>query len=197
MTLVDTRGQGVGEIIERGVVVDGEEYELDCLIYATGFEVGTEFTRRAGYEIIGRADETLSSKWAEGLSTFHGFLTRGFPNCFFMGVTQTGFTPNFPHMLNEQSKHIAYIIEHALSSDVNSVEASEEAEADWVSTIRRLRRMNQQFFLDCTPGYYNNEGQPNEGQSLLDGMYGGGPEEFFKILREWRSKGDLQGLELA
>ena len=114
-----------------------------------------------------------------------------------MGVTQTGFTPNFPHMLNEQSKHVAYIIEHGLKNDVGTIETSEEAEADWVSTIHRLRRMNQQFFLDCTPGYYNNEGKPaGGGQSLLDGIYGGGPEEFFQILRDWRAKGDLQGLEL-
>src|ERR1700733_13436235 len=54
VTLVDTNGKGVQRITERGVVVEGREYALDCLIFATGFEVGTEYTRRAGCEIYGR-----------------------------------------------------------------------------------------------------------------------------------------------
>ena len=54
MHLVDTNGQGVERITENGVVVDGQEYELDCLIYATGFEVGTDYARRMGFEIYGR-----------------------------------------------------------------------------------------------------------------------------------------------
>ncbi len=52
--LVDTKGRGVERVTENGVVVDGVEYAVDCLIYATGFEVGTEYTRRAGYEMYGR-----------------------------------------------------------------------------------------------------------------------------------------------
>ncbi len=114
MTLVDTEGRGVERITERGVVVDGVEYELDCLIYATGFEVGTDYARRAGYELHGRDGQTLSEKWADGVSTLHGMHSRGFPNCFIMSTAQSGFTANFPHLLNEQAKHIAYIVEHAL-----------------------------------------------------------------------------------
>ena len=100
VTLVDTAGQGVDRITERGIVANGVEYELDCIIYATGFEVGTEYSRRAGYEIIGRDGITLTEKWANGASTFHGFHTRGFPNCFIISNLQSGFTVNFPHMLS-------------------------------------------------------------------------------------------------
>src|SRR4029077_6951318 len=71
VTLVDTHGRGVERLTERGVVAKGVEYELDCLIYATGFEVGTDYSRRAGYEIVGRDGLTLTSKWADGASTFH------------------------------------------------------------------------------------------------------------------------------
>jgi cyclohexanone monooxygenase len=195
--LIDTQGRGVDRITENAVVVDGNAYEVDCIIFATGFEVGTEYTRRAGYEIYGRDDVTLTQKWANGLATFHGFQTRGFPNCFFMGVTQTGFTANFPHMLNEQSHHIAYMVKHAMARQARIVEASAEAEADWVATINRLKANNQKFFMECTPGYYNNEGKPGQGNSLLDGQYGGGPEEFFEILRKWRDEGTLRGLEVA
>ena len=197
VTLVDTDGKGVDRITENGIVANGVEYELDCLIYATGFEVGTAYTRRAGYDIVGRDGLTLSEKWAEGLRTLHGFQTRSFPNCFFMGVTQGGFTANFPHMLNEQSLHIAYLIDYARQGNVNVIEASQAGEDGWVETIRQMAVFNQKFLEECTPGYYNNEGKPGQGNSLLGSQYGGGPEAFFQIIRDWRAAGDLEGVELS
>ena len=196
VTLVDTKGRGVERITPVGAVVAGVEYELDCLIYATGFEVGTDYTRRAGYELYGRGGVSLTQYWASGVRTLHGMHSRGFPNCFIMGNQQTGFTVNYPHMLNEQSKHIAYIIRHAIDHDVRTVEVSEEAEGEWVATIIRLAVLAQQFLEDCTPGYYNNEGKPGE-RSGQNGFYGGGSVEFFRILREWRDAGGLHGLELG
>jgi cyclohexanone monooxygenase len=197
VTLVDTRGKGVERITPRGVVANGVEHAVDCLIFATGFEVGTAYTRRAGYEIVGRGGSTLTEKWANGLRTLHGFQTRGFPNCFFMGVTQGAFTANFPHMLNEQSLHIAYMVGHAIKNGFRSVEPSQQAEDEWVATIGRMAVFNRKFLEDCTPGYYNNEGKPGQGNSLLGSQYGGGPEAFFQILRDWRQQGGLEGLELS
>ena len=195
--LVDTQGQGVERITERGVVVDGTEYEVDCLIYATGFEVGTAYTRRAGYDVVGKGGLTLSQKWGEGMRTLHGFQTHGFPNCFFMGVTQGGFTANFPHMLNEQSLHIAYMVGQARTSNAHCLETTREAEDDWVNAIREKAVFNQAFLEQCTPGYYNNEGQPGAGNSLIGSQYGGGPEEFFRIIRAWRDEGSMAGIALS
>ena len=197
VTLVDTDGRGVERITESGVVANGREYELDCLIFATGFEVGTAYTRRAGYDIAGRRGLKLSDKWAGGLRTLHGFQTHGFPNCFFMGVTQGGFTANFPHMLNEQSRHIAYMVGQVLGSNARSIEATAAGEDDWVETIRTMAVFNQRFLEECTPGYYNNEGKPGQGNSLLGSQYGGGPEAFFQILRDWRETGAMDGVELS
>ena len=195
--LVDTQGRGVERITEKGVVVDGHEYEIDCLILATGFEVGTSYNRRAGYEIVGRNGLTLSQKWADGMRTFHGFQTNGFPNCYFMGVTQGGFTANFPHLLNEQSVHIAYMISHGTNNNVHCMEATKEAEDEWVDTIKQLAIFSKSFLENCTPGYYNNEGKPGQGNSLIGGQYGGGPVAFFKILKDWREEGGLQGLTFS
>jgi len=195
--LVDTQGRGVERITEKGVVVDGVEYEIDCLILATGFEVGTSYNRRAGYEIVGRNGLTLSQKWADGMRTFHGFQTNGFPNCYFMGVTQGGFTANFPHLLNEQSVHIAYMISHGTNNNVHCMEATREAEDAWVDTIKQLAIFSKSFLENCTPGYYNNEGQPGQGNSLIGSQYGGGPVAFFKILKDWREEGGLQGLTFS
>ena len=108
--LVDTKGKGVERVTENAVVVDGVEYEVDCLIFATGFEVGTAYTRRAEFEVYGRNGRPLSEYWAKGMKTHHGFLSHGFPNCFHMGLTQTGLAPNFTYMLDGQATHIAHVI---------------------------------------------------------------------------------------
>ena len=196
VTLVDTDGRGVDRITERGIVVGDTEYELDCIIFATGFEVGTDYTRRAGYEVIGRDGLTLTEKWRDGASTFHGMHTRGFPNCFIFSLTQSGFTVNFPHLLDEQSTHLGYILGHATSHGITVIEASEEAEAAWVDTIVSLAQTNIDFFESCTPGYYNNEGKPGE-RSAQDGFYGGGSPKFFSILEAWRAEGTLPGMVIA
>ena len=195
VTLVDTQGRGVERVTPKGVVVAGVEYALDCLIYATGFEVGTDYTRRAGYEIVGRDGMTLTKKWADGLRTLHGIHSHGFPNCFIMGPQQAGFTVNYPHLLDEQSRHIAYILSQAVERGARTIEASEAAEAEWVDTIIRLARFGRDFLEACTPGYYNNEGKLSE-RAAQNGFFGGGSIEFFKVLREWRAQGGLAGLEL-
>ncbi len=195
--LVDTDGRGVERITPKGVVVDGVEYEVDCLIFATGFEVGTGYTRRAGYEITGRDGRMLSDKWRGGVRTLHGFQTHGFPNCFFMGVLQGGFTANFPHLLDEQSSHIAYMVGHARNNNYHCLEASAQAEDAWVRTIKAMSMFNARFLEECTPGYYNNEGHVDAGNSLLGGQYGGGPEAFFQLIKEWREEGGLAGLNFS
>ncbi|MFZ5834164.1 MAG: flavin-containing monooxygenase [Pseudomonadota bacterium] len=196
--LVDTRGNGVDRITEKGVVFDGKEYEVDCIIFATGFEVGTAYTNRSGYDIVGRANTTLSKKWADGPRTFHGFFSNGFPNCFFMGMIQTGSTANFTHMLNEQANHIAYVISHARNSNIKSVEASKEAEQAWVDEVHKYAKVGEAYFASCTPGYYNNEGKPEKtGNGFLTGAWGGGPVKFFKLLEDWRNEGALRGLEVS
>ena len=196
VTLVDTAGKGVERITEKGVVVDGVEYEVDCLIFATGFEVGTAYTRRAEFEVYGKGGQTLTDKWADGMKTLHGFYSAGFPNCFHMGVTQNALTPNFPHMLDEQSHHIAAVITEAAARQAQSVEPTAEAEAAWVETIKTSVVGNLQFRQDCTPGYYNGEGKAGEGEGIFDMLYGPGPVAFFSIINHWRQSG-MEGLAFA
>jgi cyclohexanone monooxygenase len=194
VTLVDTEGRGVERITPDGVVANGVEYKLDCLIYATGFEVGTDYARRSGYQVYGSDGMTITEKWADGVSTFHGFFSRGFPNCFIISTAQSGFSVNFPHMLNEQSIHVAHIVKHMSENDITRVEASETAENDWVELIRANSTMNLKFLEACTPGYYNNEGRPAE-RAAQNGSYGKGPVAFARLLEGWREAGDFAGLE--
>jgi cyclohexanone monooxygenase len=196
VTLVDTKGQGVERITEKGVVVEGREYELDCLIYATGFEVGTDYTRRSGYQVYGRDGLTLSEKWAEGAATLHGLYTRGFPNCFIISNTQSGFSANFPHMMNEQAKHLGYVLGRCHAEGISAVEAGQDAEEAWIKTIENLALMREQFLSECTPGYYNNEGNV-QALARRNGSYGAGPVAFVKVLEAWREEGSMQGLEVT
>ena len=199
VTLVDTSdSHGVERITKNSVIANGVEYEVDCIIFATGFEVGTAWTRRAGYDIVGRNGVHLSDYWASGMKTLHGFSSHGFPNCFLMGLSQNGLSVNLTSMLDDQAQHIGYIIKEVMARGARYSEPTAEAEAAWVAEIRRLAINNAAFFDACTPGYYNNEGKLAERGGGLNGeSYAPGANAFNALLAKWRESGDLAGLELA
>ena len=123
-------------------------------------------------------------------------FTRGFPNCFIMGTAQAGFTANYPHMLDEQTRHIAHILAELQRAGARQVEVSEHAEEEWVRLVVEKARLGEKFFAECTPGYYNNEGDP-KGRSAQNGFYGGGSPEFVEVLASWRDEGRLAVLEVT
>ena len=193
--LIDTDGKGVDAITETGVVAAGVTYEVDCIIYASGFEVGTEYTRRAGYDMIGRDGLKLSEYWADGMRTKHGIHVHGFPNAFIVQPTQgANLISNVPHNLTESGKTIAMTIKHALDSGYDEIEVTKEAEDAWLELL--LSGPGRMLGSpDCTPGYYNNEGQPGgKGRELFVG-YPQGAMAFFQYIKEWRTSGDFEGLE--
>ena len=154
--LVDTDGQGVSEITATSVVANGVEYPVDCIIFATGFEVGTDYTRRAGYDVVGKSGAKLSEKWADGVRTLHGLHTHGFPNLFIQSNTQSALTVNFPHAMDELAKHVAYIVGKCQSSNINVVEASVAAEDAWVKEIiEAAKKANAHEFIDAFPEGYD------------------------------------------
>jgi cation diffusion facilitator CzcD-associated flavoprotein CzcO len=195
VTLVDTRGRGVEHITETGVVVDGVAYELDCLIFATGFEVGTDYCRRTGFQLIGRDGVTLTDKWCDGVRTFQGLHANGFPNCFIESIAQAGLTVNFPYLLDVQASHVAWIIAWALEHGATEVEASPGAEAAWVDTVVQRSALTAERAKTCTPGYYNREGKA-DAKTRQGSFFFGAPTEYADILAAWRAKGDLDGLEI-
>ncbi len=194
--LIDTDGKGVERIDETGVWVDGVHYELDCMIFASGFEVGTEYSRRCGYETNGRDGLTLTERWAEGMRTLHGVHVHGFPNLFIVGLNQgANLISNITHNLTEAGSTIAAVVGHALESGAVEVEVTEEAENAWIDLLQSSERA----FLgnpDCTPGYYNNEGGPIGPRERLNASgYPDGPVAFFEYIDRWRSSGEFEGVE--
>ncbi|MEB3023131.1 flavin-containing monooxygenase [[Mycobacterium] crassicus] len=195
VTLVDTKGLGVEQITADGVVVAGVDYPLDCLIFATGFEVGTDYGRRTGFEVIGRDGVTLTEKWADGVRTFHGLHVSGFPNCFIESIAQSGFTVNFPYLIDTQSRHVAWVIARALRHGVTELEATTDAEQGWVDAVVQRSDVIAGRRETCTPGYYNREGHANA-RLRQDSFFFGSPTEYGDILAAWRAAGTLDGLEL-
>ena len=191
--LVDTNGKGVERITNNGVLAGGKEYEVDCIIFATGFEVGTSYVRRSGYDVTGRHGMTLSEKWADGMRTLHGVMTNGFPNLFIISNSQAGFTTNFPHAMDETSRHIGYMLKQCEKERLSSIEASKEAEDEWVDEIIAVSRFALDFQESCTPGYYNNEGKPDP-KSVQNGPYGKGSRPYFRITAAWREEGNMSGI---
>ncbi|WP_030255453.1 flavin-containing monooxygenase [Streptomyces violens] len=184
VTLVDTEGRGVERITENAVVLGGTAYEVDCIVFATGFDIGVAPAERLGLPVRGRDGVTLADAWQDGPQTLHGFYSPGFPNFFQLGSVQNAVSVNYVHVLDEQATHIAEVVAEARKRQARYVEPSAEAVAAWVATIRGTAPDAGRFLAECTPSYYNNEGKPS-GRSE---SYGGGPVEFYGMLRRWRAE---------
>lgn len=194
VSLIDTEGRGPDEITETGIVFDGVEYPVDCIIFATGFETGTAYARRAAFEIYGSNGKSLTEKFAKGTRTLYGMVTNGFPNFFMMALGQNGFKPNITDTLDEQAEVIVQMIAKAAAAGKSRVEVTEQAETAWVTEIHELARAGRPYLETCTPGYYTGEGDIDKG--LLVDTYAPGPIEFTKVLNAWRDDG-MAGLEFS
>ncbi|GAA3564263.1 NAD(P)/FAD-dependent oxidoreductase [Amycolatopsis ultiminotia] len=186
VTLVDTADHGgVERITEKAVVVGGQEYQVDCIIFATGFSVGASDVFTGRLPVRGRDGELLLDHWQAGPRTLHGFYSHGFPNLFHLGPAQNASSVNFVHVLDEQAVHVAQVVAAARARQVHRVEPSVQAERRWAETIRETSPDRRSFQEECTPGYYNNEGRPRPRSH----SFGGGAVAFHELLRQWRADG--------
>jgi cyclohexanone monooxygenase len=197
VTLVDVSGtKGVERITAKGIVADGVEHEVDCIIFASGFEITTDLDRRLGIApYTGRDGLSLYDHWADGYRTLHGTMSHGFPNQFFTGFIQGGVTASTTAMFEQQADHIAYIIKETVARGASTVEPTPEAQEGWCTTVKESAVDNTNFQRECTPGYYNNEGE-QQIRSHLGDPYWPGFYVFEDLLQAWRDAGDMAGLVL-
>jgi cyclohexanone monooxygenase len=196
--LIDVaEAKGVERITRNGVVANGTEYQVDCIIFATGFEITSAPRRRVSYDVVGRGSESLFDHWRGGLKTLHGLASHGFPNWFSIGVSQNGLSVNMTAMFDDQAQHISYIVSEVRRRGKTIAEVTPAAEAAWVAEIRRLAITNRDFQEACTPGYYNNEGKlANSDSGIGSEVYAPGINAFNALLAEWRNQGDMAGFDL-
>ncbi len=181
--LVDTHGKGITEITAAGPVFEGRQYTLDLLIYATGFEV-----QKTGIynQIRGEGGLDLTDKYSSGIRTLFGIHSQGYPNLFIMGGYQSSFQFNLTDILNTEGAHIAACVDHVRRHGYQSIDPTPEAEEWWVQEVIKYRGKTTRN-RDCTPGYYNFEG---EFQRRQDGNYNGGFHRYVGHMDEARKKMD-------
>ena len=200
VTLVDCPA-GVERITQTGLVVDGETYDVDVLIYATGFEgESTPIDRKLGHPVVGRRDTELGEKWRDGVRSLHGVVSRGFPNLFLMPAPyqQAVVTVTHTHITVEGAAHIAETIGALDTRSIRAFEVSESAENAWVEQIVAAHVDGTPFLASCTPSRFNFEGDPAQ-SNPMNGSFGGSAGDLFgyrDLLADWREKGDFEGFEL-
>jgi cation diffusion facilitator CzcD-associated flavoprotein CzcO len=196
--LLDTDGKGVEAITERAIVVKGVEYPVDCIMFASGFEVGTGYARRLGFEIYGRSGASLTEDWAGGANchTLHGLISRGFPNAFLFASGQGGQTTNNVHVLYDAAIHSAEVIKAAMDRGATVIEPTPEAEAEWWEWVATGLPFAYDQMKECTPSWLNGEGQARDPRMMKLAPYMGSLMDYIYRLRQWRKDG-MPGLEMT
>ena len=200
LTVVDCPG-GVERVTERGPVVDGQEYAVDCIVYATGFEAEvTPIFRRAGHEIVGRGGITLAEKWEDGGASLFGMMSHRFPNMFIMPAPgqQAVVTVNYTQLAVLGAEFVGRTVGQLRQKGVEAFDVSAEAEEAWVQKIVDGFVDASSLLSACTPSRINNEGHPEE-MNPRNGNYGPGLGNWFRyreMLEEWLEAGNLEGLDL-
>jgi cation diffusion facilitator CzcD-associated flavoprotein CzcO len=190
--LVDTQGRGIEAITPNGAVFDGTEYELDCLVFASGFEVTTDLDHRLGFDPAGRDGVRLSQRWHDGAHSLHGILSAEFPNMMMLGIVQAGFGTNFVHFLSKSAAHVGWLINECEQREIATIEADPPAEEDWLMVLYGVAGGIADYSLTCTPGYYNSEGSrgPKAARNLV---YAGSLLDYSGYLERWREDGSMPG----
>ena len=171
VTLVDVAPIGVQLINERGVVHDGVQYDLDVLIYATGFDF---MSRENVARVTGSDGRTIADKWREqGTRTFLGLHTAGFPNLLILAGPQSGGGKfNFAETIEEQTDYVVWLLSTMRENGHHAVDVRENDEADWAQHCADADRATAPL-RDCL-GNFNGYGRTEPG-SL--GYYGGRESE--------------------
>ena len=189
--------RGVEALTETGFVANGIEYPVDCMMFASGFEVTSDLDRRWGIDVVaGRDGRSIYDHWRNGPVTLHGLMTHGFPNQFYIGYIQGGLNASVTEQFGKQGRQAAWIIAETLKRGATSVEPTQEAMDAYVERFREIEIDLSAFQHECPPGYFNNEGEDKPNWGLFRG-WGHGWDSFEAMLAEWRAAGDMTGLELT
>ena len=200
VTLVDCPA-GISEINERGPLVDGRQFDIDLLLYGTGFEPElTPLSRRAGHEIVGRDGVTLAEKWGDGVTSLFGMLTSGFPNLFIMPAPaqQSVVTVNYTQLAVLGARFVGGAVGLFERGGVAAFDVTPEAEQEWTQGIVDGFVDPSGVMSACTPSRINQEGHP-ESLNPKNGNWGRGLGDYFgyrELLEQWLEKGDAEGLDL-
>lgn len=182
VALVDTKGQGVERFTAKGLVANGRTYELDCIIFATGFDTLSGIMKGLGFDPRGVGGMKLSERWAREFSTLHGLEVSGFPNMFIIGGAQGTQATTMTYGYSVQTEHCARIVEYCRDHAIDRAEVTPEAEKAWQDEMANKAVDHADYYNACTPGYINFEGR---GGHVWQYFYGAGSVEYRRQLNTW------------
>ncbi len=185
---------GIDGITATGMVVGGTHYEVDCIIFATGFETGNASADRYGYDIVGRDGLSMRDHFADGAQTLHGFFARGFPNFIELGLSQNAYVVNFTYMLDRKARHAARVVAHATKNGIARIEPEQKAQEDWVERTRKSGLPRAAYYQACTPGYYSGQGDVSRG--FFSDVHNISEIDFWNMIEDWWEKATFEGLAL-
>jgi cation diffusion facilitator CzcD-associated flavoprotein CzcO len=137
VTLVDLRQTPITEIVPTGIRTTAGVHELDCIVFATGFDAMTGPLLRV--DIRGRGDRPLGDKWSAGPRTYLGIATAGFPNLFILtGPGSPSVLSNMVMAIEQHVDWIADCLSFMAANGLDAVEATVEAEDAWVDHVNQL-----------------------------------------------------------
>ena len=167
VTLVDASANGIDRITDNGVVVDGQLYPVDCLVFATGFDAMIGTLNRI--DIRGRDEAELKDKWHDGPRNYLGLVSHGFPNMFF--VAGPGSPSVLTNMVATSEKQVNWIgdcIAHMRNNDIALIDANIDAEQSWLQEVQRAAQRT--LWSACDNWYYgsNIPGKPRVFMPYVD-----------------------------
>ncbi|KAJ5946122.1 hypothetical protein N7454_002961 [Penicillium verhagenii] len=214
VSLVDTKGKGIDSINEQGIITNGASYELDAILFCTGYGLGSAVDR-SQISITGGGGQSLQKKWHEnGIATLHGVMSCDFPNLFFTGPYQTAATANYPYILDQIAIHVAFILSQAgkLAEASNTdleepaaftVEPTRDGEEKWAKLTGDMALGLQGSHYLCTPSYLNAEGlvfgmSKEQAEKFWRGsVWGKGVKDYITRLEMWRTEKIEDNLKLT
>jgi len=148
--LVNVASAPIERITPKGIRTATDEYELDVIVFATGFDAMTGTLLRI--DIRGRGGATLEEKWSAGPGTYLGLGVPGFPNLFTM--TGPGSPSVLTNMMVSIHQHVTWIgdcLKHLIDTNVVTIEASLRAEKWWVNHVNELA--DKTLYPSCNSWY--------------------------------------------
>lgn len=209
VSLVQTEPTGVQKASSRGLTVEGKEYDLDVIVFGTGYrapavDIG-EPSKMCNATITGAGGLSLPEKWLpQGPATLYGTMTSSFPNLFFTGPTQAGASASITYLFDITARHISEIISKLSSESPNPdqliLEPEAEAEEAWANKLASMAGWAAPVSV-CLPSYINNEGAAmtdmREAAKMARAMpYPLGINAYSKVLEDWRAEGGYRGLRI-
>jgi cation diffusion facilitator CzcD-associated flavoprotein CzcO len=186
--LVDISATPIEEVTAAGIRTSAASYELDVIVFATGFDAITGAFSQV--DVVGVDGQKLNDKWAEDPITYLGVMTHGFPNLLMVGGPQSvSGSNNFPRGLETAVDWVTDLVKHARHNAVTRMESQAEAEQEWLAEVKAtyaalLLRKGKGWFTG-----HNGNIVGRDQDKIRHHMYFGGGPRYAELIRDVAAAG--------